>query len=202
MKKLLIALLLVAGCAKRTTPGTEETPKVDPPAPEEPTAEKPAETTGEPAAPSGDMKAHPSPEGVITFSVPSAWKMEEPSNNMRKAQYAIPDKEGKAKDGSLTLFFFGPSRTRIEENIKRWKSQVSGGEGEPEVIQGKCKVTLLDLTGDYAGDFGGQPIPNARMLAAVVEAEDGPWYFKVTGPAETIGDWREEFVASLKGAHK
>ena len=41
---------------------------------------------------------------------------------------------------------------------------------------------------------------NQRMLAAVVEAEDGPWYFKITGPADTVGPWKDDVVKMLKTA--
>jgi hypothetical protein len=39
------------------------------------------------------------------------------------------------------------------------------------------------------------------MLAAVVETADGPWYFKLVGPAPTVGGWKEEMVKLLKEAH-
>ena len=42
--------------------------------------------------------------------------------------------------------------------------------------------------------FGAPPIEDARLLAAVVEAKGGPWYFKLLGPADTVGDWKKEFV--------
>ena len=186
MRKMILALALFVGCSEKPAPVPAVVPKKAPP------VDVVAPTT----------RANPSPEGVIKFDVPAAWIQQKPSNNMRKAQYGLPDKEKEAKNGSMALFFFGPSRTRMDEIIDRWRGQVAGGVGDPETFQGITKVTLLDLQGDYEGDFGGQPIPDARMLAAVVETEEGPWYFKVTGPAATIGDWREEFIALLKAAHK
>ena len=205
MRKLILALTLFVGCSQKPAPVPEKaaTPvKKEAAPPPEKTNPAPAADAAGQASAGAATKANPSPEGVIKFDVPTAWIQQKPSNNMRKAQYGIPDKEQEAANGSMTLFFFGPSRNRMDEIIKRWRGQVSGGVGDPETFQGNTKVTLLDLHGDYEGDFGGQPIHNARMFAAVVETEDGPWYFKVTGPAATIGDWREEFISLLKTAHK
>ena len=139
---------------------------------------------------------------LIKFEAPKEWKKEEPKSNMRKAQYRVPDKEKTAKDAELTLFYFGNNAAMIQANMQRWARQMGAEQTKPEVIEGKCKVTLLDLKGRYAGGFGAPPIDDARMLAAVVEAEGGPWYFKLIGPADTVGDWRKEYVKLLKAAHK
>ena len=40
------------------------------------------------------------------------------------------------------------------------------------------------------------------MLGAIVEASDGPWFFKLVGPADTVGDWKDEYVAMLKAAKR
>lgn len=142
------------------------------------------------------------PADIIRFEVPQGWVRQTPSNPMRKAQIRIPDKDGKAGDAELTVFFFGPDRNLLQANLDRWARQMGSSDPKPETFEGRCRVTLLDLTGTYRSDFEPQPIENARMLAAVVEASDGPWYFKFVGPADTVGDWREEFVAVLKGAYR
>ena len=137
---------------------------------------------------------------IIKFEAPKEWTKEKPSSNMRKAQYKVPDKEKKAKDAELTLSFFGKGAGGLEANLKRWSAQMGGAEGKPEVIEGKCKVTLVDLKGTYSPGFGGDAIEDARMLGAVVETEAGPWFFKLVGPAATVGGWKDEMVALLKAA--
>lgn len=139
-------------------------------------------------------------EKTLKFEAPKEWTKETPSSTMRKAQYKVPDKEKKAKDAELTLFYFGKTGGGIEANIKRWATQMGGAEAKPEAIEGKCKVTLVDLKGTYTGTPGGDPLENARMLGAVVETPDGPWFFKLVGPADTVGDWKEEMVKLLKAA--
>ncbi len=182
MRRTAWILALLASCSNGTPP---------PPEPAPPPAEDPA------AAP----PARP-PVALISFAAPSAWKKEEPANNMRKAQYRVPDKSKTEPDAEMVVFHFGTSSAMLRANIKRWGDQMGADEPKPETIEGKCKVTLVDLTGTYSGDSGTGSIENARMLAAVVEASDGPWYFKLVGPAGTVGGWREEFVAMLKAASK
>ncbi len=137
---------------------------------------------------------------TLKFEAPKEWAKEEPSNSMRKAQYRVPDKEKKSKDAELLLFYFGANSGTIPMNLKRWAGQMGQTETKPEVLEGKCKITLVDLKGVYTEGQGKDPLPEARMLAAVVETDSGPWYFKLVGPADTVGDWREELIALLKAA--
>jgi hypothetical protein len=139
-------------------------------------------------------------EKIIQFEAPKEWTKETPANRMRKAQYKVPDKEKKAKDAELTLFFFGPNAGGVDANLKRWAAQMGQAAAKGEAIEGKCKVTLVDLKGTYTERPDADPVENARMLAAVVETAGGPWFFKLVGPADTVGDWREEYVALLKAA--
>ncbi|HXX94764.1 MAG TPA: hypothetical protein VEN81_14115 [Planctomycetota bacterium] len=137
---------------------------------------------------------------ILKFEAPKEWTKEKPSSAMRKAQYRVPDKEKKGKDAELILSFFGRNSGGIEANLKRWSAQMGGVEAKPEVIEGKCKVTLVDLKGTYTPGFGGDVIEEARMIAAMVETDGGPWFFKLVGPAQTVGGWKEEMVKLLKAA--
>jgi hypothetical protein len=154
------------------------------------------------APPPPAAAARPTPPPVaLRFTVPEGWVQEMPSSSMRKAQYRVPDKEKQAKDAELALFHFRmPSSA--EENLKRWADQMGAAPPKGEEIQGNHKITLGDITGTYAGDAGAAPVANARMLAAMVETSEGPWFFKLVGPADTVGDWREEFIALLKSARR
>jgi hypothetical protein len=137
----------------------------------------------------------------IQFEAPKEWTKETPSSNMRKAQYKVPDKEKKASDADFVLYYFGKNSGTIDANVKRWAGQMGQKEAKTEAIEGKCKVTLVDLTGTYTERADAEPLALARMLAAVVETADGPWYFKLVGPAPTVGGWKEEMVRLLKEAH-
>jgi hypothetical protein len=144
--------------------------------------------------------AAPVQDDLIKFEAPKEWTRETPSSNMRKAQYKVPDKEKKAGDAQLALFFFGDRSGGVEDNVKRWAGQMGQSEAKAEKIEGKLKVTLVDLKGTYTERPGSAAVENARMLAAVVETDKGPWFFKLVGPADTVGDWREEMIKLLKDA--
>jgi len=139
-------------------------------------------------------------EKIIKFEAPKEWTKEKPTSSMRKAQYKIPDKEKKAKEAELTLFYFGPNAGGVDANLRRWAGQMGQKEYKAEKIEGKCKITLVDLTGTFQDTLNNTTIEGARMLAAVVETADGPWFFKLVGPGDTVGDWREETVKMLKEA--
>lgn len=180
MRKALL-LLLLAGCSN------------DKP--------QPAPAPSEPKTPVAETRPVP-PTDLIAFQAPAAWSKEKPATNMRQAQYRVPDKEKEHQDAELAIFKFKGSSS-IEDNVQRWAAQMGASDPKQEILEGaKCRVTLVDLSGTYTGDLGGDPVPSARMLAAVVEASDGQWYFKLVGPAATVGDWREEFITLLKGAQK
>jgi hypothetical protein len=188
MNKLMIAILALVSCSPDPTPP----PLTLAPDPATVTVEPPPMAEVErPARPAVDL---------IKFDAPAGWSKEEPSSNMRKAQYKVPDKEKKAGDGQMALFYFGNRNDMLEDNLKRWASQMGAADPKTEVIQGKCKIHLVDLKGTYTGDNDKGPQDNQRLLAAVVENADGPWYFKLVGPADTVGPWKDEFVAMLKAA--
>jgi hypothetical protein len=184
MNKLTLALVALMSCSPDPTPPP---PKVAP-GTSEPAMMAPPEHPPRPAV------------DLIKFEAPAGWVKEEPSSNMRKAQYKVSDKAKKAADAQLALFYFGPRNDMLEDNIKRWAQQMGADDPKPEIIPGKCRVTLVDLKGTYTGDQQTGPQENSRLLAAVVENKDGPWYFKLVGPLDTVGPWREEFITMLKGA--
>jgi hypothetical protein len=118
---------------------------------------------------------------------------------MRKAQYAVPDRD--QREGNATLVYFGVMGGTVEANIDRWKRQFPRTDGESKVESfkaGGLAITVLDISGEYASDAGSNPKPNSRMLGAIVEAPDGLHFFKFTGPRGTVDDWRDAFIEMLK----
>lgn len=159
-----------------------------------------------PAASASDLK----------FEAPVDWKPVPPPSAMRKAQYAIPHVEGDSEDGEVVLFYFGPGEGgATADNLARWRGQFTTADGgalpadaskEEKLDAGGLKVTLLDVSGRFApGAMPGMqatgPRDNYRMLAAVIETPHGPWFVKVTGPANTIEKNRDAirtFITSAK----
>jgi hypothetical protein len=189
MKRWAWILALAAGCE----PGSPATPKS---APTEPEAKAP-----EPAPPA-EPKLPPSYTGkVIPFTAPKDWIQEEPDNRLRVVQYKLPDKEKKGADAQFVL-----STSRIwneemrQENIQRWGRQMGVDAPMAETVQGKHKVTLVDLKGTYKADFEPEPIEGARLIVAALEVDGTPWFFKLVGPESTVTAWREAFLEMVKSA--
>lgn len=131
---------------------------------------------------------------------------------MRQAQYALARADGDSEDGELAVFYFGPGQGgSVEANIDRWLGQISQPDGSSSRDKAKTSkkevsglaVTLVDVNGTYSAGMMSNAPPRAsyRMLAAVVETNDGPWFFKLVGPEKTIAKWQESFngfISSFK----
>lgn len=162
----------------------------------------------------------PSPEmDAVIYTAPREWVPQPVTSQMRKAQFLIPRAEGDPEDGQMVVFYFGQGQGgAVEANIERWKDMFSTAEGKP-IPEGEVKresrdvngmkVTTLDIAGHYVDPMSGrhasttgEPSPEFRMLSAIVETPQGPWFFKGVGPVATMKAQEKnfsDFVASFKG---
>lgn len=176
---------------------------------------------GDSAAPSGMGAAVPPNHPPVNqptitplqYDAPKSWQARPPSSSMRLAEYVLPA-VGDAEAGEMVLYYFGPNQGgSVMDNLVRWKGQLHGPDGgpvPPEAVVQKSfdangmKVTTLEVAGTYApgammpGAAAPSPIQNAILLAAIVETPNGPWFFKGTGPAETMTANRDLFMEMLK----
>ncbi len=140
--------------------------------------------------------------GTITWDLPPSWTNTAPSSSMRMAQARIPGPGGEAE---LAVFFFGPGGGGgVEQNLQRWADQM---EGPTEAVRegfevGGFKISTIEKSGTLQPNMmisgPTTPQPNSRLLAAVVEGEGGPWFFKATGPEATINAARAPFITMLR----
>ena len=70
---------------------------------------------------------------------------------------------------------------------------------------GSIPVTIVDISGTYAGSMMMQQAskgkPHIRMLAAIAETGSGPWFFKLTGPENTVKKYQpgfDAFISSIR----
>lgn len=146
----------------------------------------------------------------LRYSVPTSWQRVPAPSDMRAAQYRIPRTGSDTEDGELVLFFFGKGQGGgVEQNLERWFAQFTQPDGRPTkevaVISkrkvGGLEITDVDVTGTYRPGMmaggGSAEKPSYRMLAAIVEGEGGPWFFRATGPNATIRDAHADFVTML-----
>ncbi|HYK89102.1 MAG TPA: hypothetical protein VE398_10050 [Acidobacteriota bacterium] len=146
--------------------------------------------------------------GSLKFTAPAGWVSEQPSSSMRKAQYRLPRAQGDSEDAEMVVFYFQGGGGGVQANIDRWIGQFSKPDGSPandiakvtKKVVHDVPVTMVDVNGIYSGAMGpmGSSSPaksNYRMLAAVAEASDGPWFFKLTGPEKTVTHWESSFAS-------
>jgi hypothetical protein len=156
---------------------------------------KPGAVTNQSSGKSLDYSPHPE------------WVKEKPSSSMRKAQYQWPGKNG-AEVAEMAVFFFPGTGGSIQANLERWYGQFKQPDGsntsdhaeEKKLTANELDVTITYTTGTFLKStsrmmMGGsvEEMPGYAMLAAIVETSQGPWFFKATGPQETIDFWRDDF---------
>jgi hypothetical protein len=156
----------------------------------------------------------PAASGPLKFSAQSGWTVEQPTSSMRKAQYLLPRAEKDTEDASLVVFFFGGQGGSAQANIDRWAQQFEQPDGRESsevltnsmrTVNGKS-VHDIDLSGTYVAETtpgSGTRLRKEgwRMLAAIVEAKEGPYFVKLIGPAATVKHWEasfRNFVSEMK----
>jgi hypothetical protein len=153
----------------------------------------------------------------LRFSVPPDWARVPAPSDMRAAQFRVPHSGNDAEDGELVLFFFGKGQGgSAEQNVERWTGQFTQPDGKPSkdaavvtirTVNG-LKQTSVDVSGTYKpapmGGAGGAEKPAWRLLAAVVEGDGGPWFWRLTGPDATVAAAKPRFDALLAslGSHQ
>ena len=148
----------------------------------------------------------------LKFTVPPGWIEEERTSSMRVAQFRLTRAEGDTENGSVVLYYFGSGQGgSTAANIERWVGQMKQADGgsskavakEEHLEVNGLKVTTVDVAGTYvaettpgSGTFENKP--GYRLLAAVVETPNGPYFLKLIGPEKTVTRWNESFLAFLK----
>ncbi len=156
--------------------------------------------------------AAPAPALVLT--PPKGWIVEPPANSMRKAQYSLPHADGDSEDASLIVHFFGGQGGSREVNLERWAGQFEQPDGSASADKLKSSTRTIaglqvfeaELAGTYVAETApGSGVhlnkPGWRMLAAIVDTREGPWYFKLVGPAATVAKWEtsyRDFLQALR----
>ncbi len=152
-------------------------------------------------------------EGKLRYSVPSGWE-ERPARPMTKAVYALPKADGDQEDAELTVSFYPDMRhVTLEQHVARWAGWFTQPDNRPtsEVVKqvplerAATPTTLVEVTGRYQptnmmGEPTGAPRDNYRLLVGAVDAPEGPWFFRLMGPAKTVTAHQEAFAGMLRAA--
>ena len=102
----------------------------------------------------------------------------------------------------------------VQDNVKRWKAMFIPPKGKKidDVAKvesfkvGNVNVTYLDVQGTYK--FKERPFdpaakeelrPDHRMLGVVFDSPNGPYFFRLVGPAKTVEHNKKAFEDWVKG---
>lgn len=149
--------------------------------------------------------------GQLIYTPAEGWIEEKPGSSMRKTQFRLPGQNGSG-DAELAVFVFPGSGGGVEANIDRWIGQFIQPDGNSSAEKANISktqnnglsITNIYLTGTYLkGTMGGpvSELPDYAMLAAIIETDRDPWFFKAVGPQKTIDYWRssfESFITTIK----
>ena len=155
----------------------------------------------------GAVDAGQSVAGVVTVSGLSykpdpAWQRQTPESSMRKDLFSLPGDAGAAE---LILFHFPGMGGMAQANLQRWAGQMGSSMEAAEVESAEVnglQTSTIAISGSYSGSMGpmggSEAKANYRMMATVIEGEGGPWFFKLTGPEETVAKWAESYGALIQ----
>jgi hypothetical protein len=138
--------------------------------------------------------------------VPTGWVIET-GRPMRVGTYRIPAAPGDLVDAECAVYFLASGQGgTVEENLQRWENEFPQPQGSTAASASKrsdlmvagLKVHTISVTGMFMAasrpaEAGEKPVPDIRMLGAIVEAPQGLVSFKLTGPINTVSSVEPAF---------
>jgi hypothetical protein len=193
--------IAASGCKQREP---EERQRAAQPASPTASSLAPEITIPQPREPGKSSAPEPLKVG-LTWKDPAGWTRMPRTSPMRAATYKVPRAAGDTDDGEMAVFYFGPGQGGdIDGNVQRWAMQF--GKTLADVKRTNREVHgiqqhLAEIDkGDFSSDMmgrGGAGKKDWAMLAAIVEAPSGSYFFKLTGPQRSVAAQRDAFFALL-----
>lgn len=172
-----------------------------------------------PAEPTGTQRPSPTVSvAPLEYQVPGSWTLRErPRTGPRKAVYAIPRTGSDKEDAELTVAYFGTgSEGDPERRFREMYDLFDGNVGESakrDAFDGDgTHVESFEVSGTFKSPLA-PPAPGQkqaaiqmikddyRLLGAVVRTGDrGNWFFKLSGPDDTVKSARSGFESTLRSA--
>jgi hypothetical protein len=165
-----------------------------------------AAAAGAPGIRAADNEGSEVTLGNLKSRVPSTWKQDPVTSQMRLAQFKLPKANGDPSDAEVVIF--QNITGSAQANIDRWKGQFIPPEGQTMKDAAKtteskiagANVTILDVRGTYK--FKARPFdpnakeelrPNYRMVGVVFEVDGKPYHIRFVGPAKTVEQYKKSF---------
>jgi hypothetical protein len=159
---------------------------------------------------SAEAKAKPAPAAAkpakpalkrLEWDDPKQWKRIPPSSSMRVASYQIPPVPGDKEIAELNVFVLGGD---VDSNVQRWIDEFSGFDPKTlarsdRVVNDMSESVVEIPKGKFDGGMSdGSASDNFGLLGGIVTTpENAKYFFKLTGPSETVKAAREAFYGLL-----
>lgn len=131
----------------------------------------------------------------IALEVSPGW-MRMRAQSGAKAVFLARGKADRSLFAEMSLHVGKKDKVFLDTNI----TQFVKPKKETQVLQGKLKVVLGEVSGPNTCIRGAQGPVEYTVLTALIEAKDGPYTFRFEGPSAVVNEWREDFLAMLKSA--
>lgn len=163
-----------------------------------------------PGADDLDPKKVDSPVG-IAFNIPDGWTRTKPKSTMRIAELHPPRVDGDKSDSTLAVSFLGGGGD-FESNVARWLGQVTAADGGAvdrdqakisEIKVGNATLKILEVEGTIDDinpmtmQIAGK-IKDGKFIVAMLQANGGAYFFKLTGSKKTVDAGRTAFDGLLQ----
>ncbi len=149
--------------------------------------------------------------GALTLKIPKDWKQDSARKPLRLATFEIPAAKGDKEKAELAVYNFPGGGGSVEANIGRWVGQFESKGRKHRVSIGKAgdnQYYVVEVSGTYNKPVGPpirrqtKPVKGSRMLAVILQLEQGVYFLKMTGEDETVKAQakalRQSFGGSLK----
>ena len=146
----------------------------------------------------------------FVFTRPADWEWVESVSQMRKAELKVVEPGTKAK-AEVVFYHFGPGDAGgTQANVDRWFGQFAEARDKinakkEDVTVGKHKVTYVSAEGTYKSGMPGgpqTPMANYALLGAIIEADGGSVFVKMTGPKQLTQSRSSDFRKMVESALK
>lgn len=137
--------------------------------------------------------------GSIYGILPEGWKSAEPMIDKYFAQIEIPAVENDPEPGQMAIFRFEEDTAYTQGEINRWYGQFMQRGGRPTVEVARWEqfdnnglhIRMVRFTGTFRqsrqrGDPETSKKRDWMNVSAVVRTPKGDWFFKGTGPENTM----------------
>ena len=151
--------------------------------------------------PSWPEEAAPFRVGGLEFVAPNDWQRLATTTAMRKAEFSIPDENGR-RGGYCVFYHFGPGKGgSIAANLTRWRQQFReiddtlGEIVEHREVDGH-QLHYFEASGSFLAGRPGQAkrvVPAHTFMGAIIEAPAGNIFVRLVVPNTMRVDAREDF---------